>query len=433
MPKLKFTKSELDKIQYPAAGQIDYFDTATPGLGLRVGTRSKTFFVKTDVKDASNKTGYRTVRKTLGRYGDITLEQARRELQGYDDKEAGFIPGKRLQIKRGDVSDGGARITLDEMINTYFAEKRNRDGKALKASTVFNYTHILGYHFKSWLPLPVGEIIKALPPDIVIERYKLAERDHGPFGARNAFVMLSAVLNYARVKYPVTVPTNPLQVLQLGKHMQRITARVDFLEGSDFQAFYEGIQLFNEIIRDCYLVCLYHGLRSEEAAGLRWEHVNLVKQVILIPDTKNRQPLNVPLSRQSLAILTQRKERNPDDSSWVFPSLYRPQNLNKSGHVRLVSSDLRSRTGLKSITVHGLRRTFITTARKLKIFEDAERLTNHVDNTVTGRHYDGTGIDDLRAPLQKICNEMERLMIEGVGAKIIDLTATRDALQRGEG
>jgi len=52
------------------------------------------------------------------------------------------------------------------------------------------------------------------------------------------------------------------------------------------------------------------------------------------------------------------------------------------------------------MTVHGLRRTFITTGRKLKLFEDTERLTNHLDNSVTGRHYDGTSIDDLRQSLQ---------------------------------
>ena len=386
-----------------------------------MGTKSKTFFVKTEVRDTSKKSGFRAVRKSLGRFGEITLEQARQELQGYYDKDAGFVPGKRLQLKRGDVSDGGARITLDMMIDTYFAEKRSRDGKPLKPSTIRDYTHILGYHFKSWMFIPLGELIKSLPPDIVIERYKQAEKDHGPFGARNAFVILSAVLNYARVKYPVTVSSNPLQVLQLGKHMRRIEAREDRLEGSDFRAFYEGIQAFNEITRDCFLVCLYHGLRSEEAAGLLWEHVDLVKQTITIPDTKNRQALHVPLSRQSLAILTQRKERNPDDSPWVFPSLYRPQNLNKTGHVRLMAAELRAKTGLKKITVHGLRRTFITTARKLKMFEDAERLINHKDNTVTGRHYDGTGVDDLREPLQRICNEMERLMIEGVGAKVIKI------------
>lgn len=59
------------------------------------------------------------------------------------------------------------------------------------------------------------------------------------------------------------------------------------------------------------------------------------------------------------------------------------------------------------------------------MFEGAERLTNHADNSVTGRHYDGNGADDLREPLQRICNEMERLMVEGVGAKVISISDAR--------
>jgi len=87
---------------------------------------------------------------------------------------------------------------------------------------------------------------------------------------------------------------------------------------------------------------------------------------------------------------------------------------NKTGHVRLISTALRLNTGL-DIMVHGLRQTFITTARRLKIFKDADRLTNHVDSTMSGRHYDGTDVEDLRRPLQTIASELERLMKEGGG------------------
>ncbi|ABK98088.1 hypothetical protein Ppro_0456 [Pelobacter propionicus DSM 2379] len=107
-----------------------------------------------------------------------------------------------------------------------------------------------------------------------------------------SFVMLAAVFNYARVKYPVSVPSNPLAVLRFGKHMRRIEAREDRLEGDDFRAFYVGIQAFNEILLDCYLVCLYQGMRSEETAGLRWEHVDLEKRVIFIPDTNEADQKN---------------------------------------------------------------------------------------------------------------------------------------------
>lgn len=124
----------------------------------------------------------------------------------------------------------------------------------------------------------------------------------------------------------------------------------------------------------------------------------------------NRRPLHAPLCRQSLEILERRLAQREEGCPWVFPAVKTFRySTNKSGHVRLMSAALRLNTGLQ-ITVHGLRRTFITTARRLKIFEDADRLTNHVDSTVSGRHYDGTDVEDLRKPLQTIASELERLM-----------------------
>lgn len=58
------------------------WDGAIPGFGLRVGTQSKTFFVLLD--SAGN-------RKTIGRYGILTLAQARDE-------------AKRLAISAGCVT-----------------------------------------------------------------------------------------------------------------------------------------------------------------------------------------------------------------------------------------------------------------------------------------------------------------------------------------
>jgi hypothetical protein len=52
--------------------------------------------------------------------------------------------------------------------------------------------------------------------------------------------------------------------------------------------------------------------------------------------------------------------------------------------------------------------------------EDINNLTGHADNSVTGKHYAKVTPDDLRPVLQAIANEIERLMVEGVGAKVID-------------
>jgi integrase len=87
----------------------------------------------------------------------------------------------------------------------------------------------------------------------------------------------------------------------------------------------------------------------------------------------------------------------------------------------LRADDLKSRTGL-DLTVHGLRRTFISTGERLRLRrEDINWLTGHTDNTVTGKHYTKLTPDDLRPVLQTICNEIERLIIHGIGAKVIQL------------
>ncbi|QWV93740.1 tyrosine-type recombinase/integrase [Geomonas oryzisoli] len=182
---------------------------------------------------------------------------------------------------------------------------------------------------------------------------------------------------------------------------------------SEFVIFYQGIQKFNKNIRDCFLSYLYHGLRSQEAATLRWEYVNLDRLTLTIPGTKNRRPLYTPLCRQSLEILERRLAQREEGCPWAFPAVKTVRySTNKTGHVRLMAAALRLYTGL-DITVHGLRRAFITMARRLKIFEDADRLTNHVDSTIAGRRYDATDVEDLRRPLQTIANELERQMFEG--------------------
>ena len=76
------------------------------------------------------------------------------------------------------------------------------------------------------------------------------------------------------------------------------------------------------------------------------------------------------------------------------------------------------------MTVHGLRRTFITVVRKLKRYEDTDRLTNHVDGSMAGKHYDQTSVEDLRETCQMIGNEIERRMLAET-AKIIDISTAR--------
>lgn len=405
MPKLRFTKSAIDRLTF-SGKPIDYFDEVT-GLGLRVGKTSKTFFAKSDVRDPSRKTGYRTVRKTLGRFGDLTLEQAKKLLMGYDDPDKGFVPGARLKLKRQAEDAKGSDVTLSAMMGQYFAEKRTPSGHKRKDSTTTDYRRRINQHFGDWLDLTLQDIAK-LQPQALIDSHRHIEQNHGPYAARNAYVALSAVLNYASVKYPAALPANPVKFMmsKAAGILAPIKAREDCLRGEDFRQFFEGIQGFNEATKDCYQLALYQGLRSNEAASMRWEYVDMEKAELKVPDTKNRRTLHVPLCRQSMEILQRRQQQSPEGSPWLFASTF---HRNKTGHIRMTAATLRDKTGL-CLTVHGLRRTFITEGLRLKLGQDADRLTNHVNGTVTGRHYDATEIADMRQSLQRIADSIERQM-----------------------
>ena len=73
--KLNFTKSELDGLPIPAHGKReDYQDTKAAGLYLRISyTGIKTFSVLKRIKRGQLE------RVTLGRYPEMTIDQARRK------------------------------------------------------------------------------------------------------------------------------------------------------------------------------------------------------------------------------------------------------------------------------------------------------------------------------------------------------------------
>jgi Arm DNA-binding domain len=75
VPKLQWTKRNIDKLPFTGKGQVDYFATELKGFVLRVGRDSKTFYVQVDVFDPGTDK-YRTALGKIGRYGELPPERA---------------------------------------------------------------------------------------------------------------------------------------------------------------------------------------------------------------------------------------------------------------------------------------------------------------------------------------------------------------------
>lgn len=422
MPKIKFTKTEIDKIKQTDKGQVIYWDTDTPGLGLVVGVKAKTFRLQLDVKDPDNPGKYKTVKKTLGRYGtELTLELAKKMVSGYVDEDGQAVVGERLMLKTVATEEpeakapAGTTMTLQELVSTYYRLTKRRDGKERKAGTAAQYTKLVERHYSGWLEMFLPDIA-AIEQDTVLEKYRANEIEFGKATARNSASVLSSILNYGKAAYPGALTVNPMAILS-NPHIcvrQAKKARHDSLvfdpdkKRNDFPIFLAGLQRFSEIGRDGYLFTLYTGMRRAEVESLQWSNLDLEHGELLVKDTKNRHDLHIPLNRQAMEILKRRQAAA--DGVFVFPQA-RAGGKNRTGHIQLSALMLKTYTGLE-ISTHGLRRSFITVGRKLKRFEDTDRLTNHVDSSMSGKHYDETDYTDLRETAQMIGAEIERRLLE---------------------
>jgi integrase len=153
---------------------------------------------------------------------------------------------------------------------------------------------------------------------------------------------------------------------------------------------------------------------------LRWEDVDLEDRTLLVRDTKNHEPLKLPLTDFLYEMFKERQAHAV--SPYVFPGdgefghLIEPR---KQMHKVIQASG-------SSFTLHNLRRTFITVAEGLDISMYAiKRLVNHKVNGDVTAGYIVPDAERLRVPMQQITDYL--LSVGGMNrhTKIIALHDTR--------
>jgi integrase len=110
----------------------------------------------------------------------------------------------------------------------------------------------------------------------------------------------------------------------------------------------------NRAMRDFFLMCLYTGARCGNVLSMKWEDIDFSINEWRIPDTKNGEPVRIPLIEEALEILRDRSWIKESSMPWVFPG------HGKSGHLeepKAAWKRILDRAGLKNLRIHDLRRT----------------------------------------------------------------------------
>jgi len=387
---LRITKTFVDKVPLPevkpgqSSAQAFYRDSDNKGFGLRVTSGgAKSFIVEKRIHG-------KVKRITLGSYGNLTVQQARSEaIRLLGEVATGKDP---IAEKKARLVE---QITLKEAFEDYLKVRAS-----LRPSTLKDYRHTLGKAFSDWQEKPLVDITK----DMVELRHRnLGKTSHAR--ANNAMRVLRAIFNHAMVKYedaqgePVLL-ANPVNRISQLRAWFPVERRQTLIKPHQLANWYRAtLQLRQETTRDYLHLLLFTGLRRSEAAALTWADVDLIDQVLTIPETKNHQVHSLPLSDFLYALLQRRFDERT--GAYVFPS------ETERGHL------IDPRTAVKRVgqlsgvafTLHDLRRTFITYAERLDIPAYAlKRLLNHKDPRDVTAGYIVSDVRRLREPMQKISN-----------------------------
>ena len=392
------TKRAVDAFQPADQAWIAWDDKLT-GFGLRIhpaGTKS--FIVNYRAGDGGRKAPNKRV--TIGRYGRVTVDQARKLAQNLLGQVAGGAdPAYERAMAR-------AMPTLGDAFEEYMAVNPNRSKRTNEL-----YRYEANRYLGDWLTRPLDGISRR----DVETRFNGITADHGWSAANRAMSLLRSVYRRPCVDHDGLRNPGDLWLAGGGK-FHRKTRRKISTPAEVLPCWRAGIEteVLNPTIRDAVWFGLYTGMRREEVLTLRWERVDMEALTFRVEATKTGVPLELPITRQ-LAVILQRRlaeagDYQPGVRDWVFPSP-----TSATGHVQDPHHlyGRISETGGAKFWFHGLRNCFITVAERELMLPPSltKRLVNHArPNDVTEGYAADWTVAQLREPAQKIADRIEALM-----------------------
>lgn len=396
---MKLTKTIVDNLPIPRTGYAICWDDALPSFGVRVTASGvKAFILQRRIHGKEK-------RLTIGRYGALTAEQARKEAQ----KLLGQIATGRDPVAERHTERVKA-ITLGQCLSDYLNVR-----KSLKPTTVADLRRAMK-GFADWMDRPLAAITA-----------EMVGRRHRELGSRSearaniAMRYLRALFNFALAQYadgegrPI-LADNPVKKLSQTRAWYRVERRQTVIKPHQLRPWAEAVgYLPNPTMRDYFMLVLLTGLRREEALSLRWPDVDLEGRTLTVRDPKNRRDHTLPLSDYLAALLARRKSGAASEQVFADPLGRRLSNLR-------YALDRVARTSGVPFTVHDLRRTFATIAESLDIPAYAlKRLLNHATGADVTAGYLVVDVERLRRPMQAITDYVLKCAGLWEGAEVIEL------------
>lgn len=198
--------------------------------------------------------------------------------------------------------------------------------------------------------------------------------------------------------------------------------RQRYLSDDEIKAIWPHFDNLRYNPRDILKLVLLTAQRPGEVMAMKWEDIDLDKNIWKQGTTKTDNPHLVPLSPQVRTILENRKKGKDltnrmmwmKDSEYVFPSKYNTVKGATCGHATSTKDarlKVQDASGITGWTTHDLRRTARTLMSGLNIEHHVrERVLNHAMGGVQGVYDLHDYVNDKRDALNKIADKIDEII-----------------------
>ena len=335
MAKEKITKRFLDGLELSKRQYI--FDTELHGFGVHVGAQEISFFVQ--YRAGFGRKG-KTKRVRFGKFGPLTVEQARKQAQ---QLLAQATQGEDLSRKRQEEIPVP---TFHELWKAYETAKPNLKGMTTDKNRFEK-------HLKPLLgTLPVDRLKPAH-----VERIRLdMEASHKPATVRNTLELLRRIHNFG-VRQQLCPPLS--FKIQLPKVDNKKT---EDLTPDQLKRLWQAIEADENFqAANLMRLALFTGMRRGELFRLQWDHIDFERGFINLVDTKGGVDNIIPLNADAREVLEQhpRMEHSP----YVFPGREGGQRVD----INKTVNRIKERAGLPKNfrALHGLRHVYASALASL--------------------------------------------------------------------
>ncbi len=329
---MRLTKTAIDAAE-PAAHDTYLWCAEMPGFGVRI----KPSGVKSFVIQYRTPEG-RSRRLVLGKYGRLTLQEARKAARvRFGEIARGLDPLAERERSR-------QALTVDELADRYLerharVKKKPRSVKTDESNLNLHVRPALGHR-------KVTDVTRAHMSKL---HYDMRET---PGAANRVLALCSKMFNLAEGWGLRPDGTNPCRHIERYKEnrRERFLSEEELARlGAALDAA-EVARSHHPCVVPLIRLLVFTGCRLGEVLNLEWDHVDLERSVLSLPDSKTGAK-TVVLNAPALDVL----RGLPPDGRWVLPG-HKTNNHISNPH--RAWNEIRNAAGLSGVRLHDLRHSF---------------------------------------------------------------------------